>query len=71
MNIELPDFALVVLIGASGAGKSTFARAHFLPTETLSSDTFRALVGDDETDQSTTADAFDALHYLAALRLKR
>ncbi|MBC8140457.1 MAG: polynucleotide kinase-phosphatase, partial [Armatimonadetes bacterium] len=51
--------------------KSTFAHAHFLPTETLSSDTFRALVGDDETDQSTTTDAFDALHYLAALRLKR
>lgn len=71
MNIELPDFALIVLVGASGAGKSTFAHAHFLPTETLSSDTFRALIGDDETDQSTTADAFEALHTIATLRLKR
>ncbi|MBC7805901.1 MAG: polynucleotide kinase-phosphatase [Akkermansiaceae bacterium] len=70
-TIEIPEFALVVLIGASGSGKSTFARTHFLPTETLSSDYFRALVSDDETDQSATSDAFDALHHLAALRLKR
>ena len=71
MTIELPDFALVVLIGASGSGKSTFARTHFAPTETLSSDAFRAAVSDDETDQSATTDAFDALHHLAAIRLKR
>ena len=30
--------SLVVLIGASGSGKSTFARKHFLPTEIISSD---------------------------------
>ena len=71
MHIELPDFALVALIGASGSGKSTFARAHFLPTEVLSSDHFRALVSDDETSQDATADAFDALHHLAAIRLRR
>ena len=28
---------LVVLCGASGSGKSTFARAHFGPTEVVSS----------------------------------
>ena len=71
MTIHLPDFALVALVGASGSGKSTFAKAHFLPSETLSSDHFRALVSDDETDQSATSDALDALHHLAALRLKR
>ena len=70
-TLEIPDFALIALIGASGSGKSTFARTHFLPTETLSSDSFRAIVSDDETDQSATSDAFDALHHLAALRLKR
>ncbi len=71
MNVELPDFSLVVLIGASGSGKSTFAARHSLPTEVLSSDRFRALVSDDETSQEATADAFDALHYLAAIRLRR
>jgi len=71
MPIELPDFSLVVLMGASGSGKSTFAERHFLPTEILSSDYFRAVVSDDETDQSATQDAFDALHHLTAIRLRR
>ncbi|MFH5806372.1 polynucleotide kinase-phosphatase [Alienimonas sp. DA493] len=71
MNIELPDLSLVCLVGASGAGKSTFAAKHFRPTEVLSSDAFRGWVADDEADQSATADAFDALFHLAGLRLRR
>jgi len=31
MKITLPELSLVVLIGASGSDKSTFARQHFLP----------------------------------------
>ena len=31
MRIDLPDPSLVVLIGASGSGKSSFARRHFAP----------------------------------------
>ncbi len=69
MNIVLPEFSLVVLIGASGSGKSTFARQHFLATETLSSDFFRGLVSDDENSLESTDDAFEALHYIAAKRL--
>jgi protein phosphatase len=69
MRITLPDFALVVLIGASGSGKSTFARTHFKPTEILSSDFCRSLVADDENDQSATEDAFAVLHFIAAKRL--
>jgi len=69
MNITLPDLSLVVLIGASGSGKSSFARKHFLPTEVLSSDFCRGLVSDDENDQAATKDAFDVLHYVAAKRL--
>jgi len=41
---------LVVLVGVSGSGKSTFARTHFKPTEVVSSDFCRGLVADDETD---------------------
>ncbi len=52
--LAIPDLALVVLIGASGSGKSTFARRHFLPTQVLSSDFFRGLVADDENDQAAT-----------------
>jgi protein phosphatase len=69
MKLTIPDMSLVVLIGASGSGKSTFARKHFKPTQVLSSDFFRGLVSDDENDQSVSAEAFDALHYIAAKRL--
>ena len=69
MNIPLPDFALVVLIGPSGSGKSTLARTHFLPTEVISSDFCRGLVADDENSQAASNDAFAVLHYIAAKRL--
>jgi protein phosphatase len=69
MNITIPELSLVVLVGASGSGKSSFARQHFLPTEILSSDFCRGLVSDDENDQAATKDAFDVLHYIAAKRL--
>jgi predicted kinase len=70
MELKIPDMCLVVLVGASGSGKSTFARKHFLPTQVLSSDYFRGLVSDDENDQSASAAAFDVLHYVAARRLE-
>lgn len=68
---ELPvtDLSLVVLVGASGSGKSTFARKHFKPTEVISSDFCRGLVADDENDQSASGDAFDVLHYIVGKRL--
>ena len=69
MKITFPELSLVVLIGASGSGKSTFAHTHFRATEILSSDFFRGMVADDETDQSASRDAFDVLHYIAAKRL--
>ncbi|MBD0395837.1 MAG: AAA family ATPase, partial [Microcoleus sp. C1-bin4] len=69
MKITIPELSLVVLIGASGSGKSTFARQHFLPTEILSSDYCRGLVSDDENNQAATADAFEVLHLIAAKRL--
>ncbi|MGW6444702.1 polynucleotide kinase-phosphatase [Lentzea sp. NPDC055074] len=70
MELKIPDLCLVVLVGASGSGKSTFARKHFLPTQVLSSDYFRGLVSDDENDQSASAAAFDVLHHVASKRLE-
>ncbi|MEU6159034.1 polynucleotide kinase-phosphatase [Streptomyces sp. NPDC047130] len=67
--LPVTDLSLVVLIGASGSGKSTFARRLFRPTEVLSSDFCRGLVSDDENDQSATKDAFDVLHHIAGKRL--
>ena len=71
MRIAIPDFCLVVLIGASGSGKSTFARRHFEPTEVVSSDACRGMVEDDENSLDATADAFALLHVIAETRLRR
>ncbi|MGI8537607.1 MAG: polynucleotide kinase-phosphatase [Mycobacteriales bacterium] len=68
-ELAVPRLSLVVLVGASGSGKSTFAREHFGRYETLSSDVCRGLVADDENDQSATAAAFDVLHHIAGKRL--
>jgi protein phosphatase len=67
--LAVPEVSLVVLIGVSGSGKSTFARDHFGPYEVISSDFCRGLVSDDENDQAATGDAFDVLHYIAGKRL--
>jgi polynucleotide kinase-phosphatase len=70
-TLKLPELSLVLLIGSTGAGKSTFARRLFKPTEVVSSDTCRGLVSDDENSLDATNDAFDLLHYWVAKRLKR
>lgn len=69
MRIEIPEFALVAMIGATSSGKTTFAHKHFKDTEVLSSDFFRAMVSDDENDQTVSKDAFDLLYYAADKRL--
>jgi protein phosphatase len=69
--LNIPERGLVLLIGAAGSGKSTFARKHFKSTEIVSSDALRAAVSDDEADQSASADAFQLLRLIAAKRLQR
>jgi protein phosphatase len=71
MRIVIPELSFVLLIGPSGSGKSTFARRHFKPTEILSSDVYRGFVSDDESDQTASEDAFDALYNVARKRLAR
>lgn len=69
--IRLPVDALVVLVGVAASGKSTFAARHFAPTQILSSDAMRALIADSPSAQGATDDAFDLLHRLIEMRLRR
>ncbi len=71
MKITIPELSLVLLIGSSGSGKSTFAKKHFKSTEVISSDFCRGLVSDDDNELSATNDAFEVLHFIAAKRLAR
>jgi protein phosphatase len=69
-ELSVPALSLVVLVGVTGSGKSTFAREHFRPTEVISSDFCRGLVADDENDQAATPTAFEVLHFIAGKRLE-
>ncbi|WP_129336572.1 polynucleotide kinase-phosphatase [Cellulomonas endophytica] len=68
--LPVPALSLVVLVGTSGSGKSTFAARHFGPYETLSSDACRGLVSNDPNDQSATKAAFEVLNHIVAKRLE-
>jgi predicted kinase len=61
-TITVPDPSLVLLVGAAGAGKTTFAARHFAPDEVLSSDAYRALLSGDEGNQKVSRVAFSILH---------
>jgi protein phosphatase len=75
--IKLPQRTLVVLCGAAGSGKSTFAQrlveSHqqqgLKITSIVSSDYCRALVSDDETNQQVNRDSFDLFHYIIYKRM--
>ncbi|RLP76070.1 polynucleotide kinase-phosphatase [Mycetocola tolaasinivorans] len=69
VEIRIPEVSLVLLIGASGSGKSTFGREKFGPFEVVSSDFCRGLISGDENDQSVSGDAFDLLEYIVGKRL--
>lgn len=73
MTLEavIPTPALVVLVGPSCAGKSTWADANFRPGQVLSSDTFRAYLGAGEDDQTAGTEAFALLGELLAVRLAK
>jgi predicted kinase len=70
-EIVIEDPSLVVLIGAAGAGKTTFAARHFEPEEVLSSDRYRRMVSGEEANQSATRAAFVWLHRDLEARLAR
>ncbi|HJU52026.1 MAG TPA: LLM class flavin-dependent oxidoreductase [Acidimicrobiia bacterium] len=68
---EIPDPALVVLVGPSGSGKSNWAEQRYRPEEIVSSDRLRALVGSGEHDLDASEVAFDILDRIVASRVGR
>ena len=62
---------LVVLVGVSGSGKSTWAAANAAPGEVVSSDALRAQVGESTFDQKASTDAFAVLEDIVQRRLAR
>jgi len=71
MEIRIPKTALVLLVGASGSGKSSFAKKHFAQYETVSSDACRGIVSNDENNQAASNDAFELFYYIISMRLKK
>ncbi|MDF2577544.1 MAG: polynucleotide 3-phosphatase [Chlamydiales bacterium] len=66
---KIPEFCLVILMGISSAGKSSFAKKHFKDSEILSSDFYRAAVSDDENNLKASDDAFEILYFILRKRL--
>jgi F420-dependent oxidoreductase-like protein len=69
--VRLPDPCLVVLVGATSAGKSHWAHEWFHADQIVSSDRLRAAVGAGERDQRASRDAFEVLDLIVAKRLRR
>lgn len=69
-EILIPRNTLIVLCGPAGSGKSTWAARHFSRTQIVSSDECRAIVVDDQSNQSVSVDAFDLVHFIIEKRLK-
>jgi alkanesulfonate monooxygenase SsuD/methylene tetrahydromethanopterin reductase-like flavin-dependent oxidoreductase (luciferase family)/predicted kinase len=70
-DVRLPDPAMVVLAGAAGSGKSSWAAEQFHMAEIVSSDALRAAVGSGPSDLDASAEAFALLDQIVAARTKR
>ena len=66
-----PDPCVVVLAGAAGSGKSTWAAAHYAPHEIVSTDALRAAVGTGPADLDASTDAFAVADLVIDARLRR
>ncbi len=69
--MQIPDPALVLLVGAAGSGKSTWANARYRDVEVVSSDALRAVVGSGPNDIEASADAFRLLDQIVEGRARR
>lgn len=66
-----PRPSLVVLVGAIGAGKTTWAQANFRSNEIVSLATLRGAVGENDHDRTATKDAYELLERIVDVRLGR
>jgi predicted kinase len=69
--LAIPDPALVVLIGAAGSGKTSWAQDGYAPNQIVSSDALRAAVGRDESDLAASDEAFALLQSIVEARSRR
>jgi len=68
---RLPDPCVVVLAGAAGSGKSTWAAARYARSEIVSTDALRAVVGTGPADLDASTDAFAVADLVIDARLRR
>lgn len=70
-EITVPSIGLVLMVGASGSGKSRLAARLFDRSEIVELDRFREMVSGDRSDQSATEDASAVAAELVERRLRR
>lgn len=70
-RLVLPPNALVLLVGSSASGKSTFATTFFAAQAVVSSDALRMVICDDVNAQDGNEQVFYVLHTIVAARLSR
>src|SRR5690242_8818811 len=70
-GVQLPDPAMVLLVGAAGSGKSTWAAEHYRAVEVVSADALRAVVGSGTADLDASVDAFRLLDQIVEGRARR
>jgi F420-dependent oxidoreductase-like protein len=71
VSVRLVAPSLVVLVGPSASGKSTWAAEQFEPHQVVSSDALRGIVGEGEHDLRASTDAFEVLEDVVDRRLAR
>ena len=71
METRLPAPSLVVLVGPSASGKTTWTLEHFAQNEVISSDALRAMAGTGADDQQAGTTAFELLEQIVDERLGR
>ena len=71
MKIRIPEFSMIVMVGATASGKSTLAARLFQDSEIISSDNCRRMIVDDPNNMEVSQEAFGILHAILDARLRQ